>query len=169
MSSLRQQESGEGLGALAKGPAGPDGAGGGRRRFVLQMVEEIPGENHCNGLTRESHWDSCSHSHPSREDGYTHTCTYTYTQRHTQGKDSPSRHASPQTDQPSLAHSPRGMQHVKNSSPTPAHPPRNIYPPSVFQMPMASPQTLLLCLLLLAVTEGQSRQAAIPGCYLHRK
>ncbi|XP_010836320.1 PREDICTED: glycoprotein hormone alpha-2 [Bison bison bison] len=66
-----------------------------------------------------------------------------------------------------LAHSPRGMQHVKNSSPTPAHPPRNIYPPSVFQMPMASPQTLLLCLLLLAVTEGQSRQAAIPGCYLH--
>lgn len=65
------------------------------------MVEEIPGENHCCGLTCESHWDSCSHSHPSREDGYTHTCTYTYTQRHTQGKDRPLRHASPQTDQPS--------------------------------------------------------------------
>ncbi|XP_058382463.1 glycoprotein hormone alpha-2 isoform X1 [Diceros bicornis minor] len=34
-------------------------------------------------------------------------------------------------------------------------------------MPMASPQTLLLCLLVLAVTEGQGQQAAIPGCYLH--
>lgn len=68
-----------------------------------------------------------------------------------------------------LAHSPGGMQHLKNSSPTPAHPPRNIYSPSVFQMPMACPQTLLLCLLLLVATEGQSRQAAIPGCHLHRK
>ncbi|XP_026945766.1 glycoprotein hormone alpha-2 [Sagmatias obliquidens] len=34
-------------------------------------------------------------------------------------------------------------------------------------MPMASPQTLLLCLLVLVVTEGQGQQAAIPGCYLH--
>ncbi|XP_055270855.1 glycoprotein hormone alpha-2 [Moschus berezovskii] len=34
-------------------------------------------------------------------------------------------------------------------------------------VPMASPQTLLLCLLLLVVTEGRSRQAAIPGCHLH--
>ncbi|XP_034869072.1 glycoprotein hormone alpha-2 isoform X2 [Mirounga leonina] len=32
---------------------------------------------------------------------------------------------------------------------------------------MASPQTLLLCLLVLAVTEGWGRQAAIPGCHLH--
>lgn len=56
---------------------------------MLQMVEEIRGENHCSGLTRESLWDSCSHSHPSREDEYTHTCIYTHTQRHTRGKDSP--------------------------------------------------------------------------------
>ncbi|XP_046499635.1 glycoprotein hormone alpha-2 [Equus asinus] len=34
-------------------------------------------------------------------------------------------------------------------------------------MPMASPQTLLLWLLVLAVTEGQGRQVAIPGCHLH--
>ena len=90
----------ESLGAVAKGPTCPDGAGGGRQRFVLQMVEEISGENHCSGLIHESHWDSCSHSYPFREDGYTHTCTYTYTQRHTQRKDSPSRHASPQSDRP---------------------------------------------------------------------
>ncbi|XP_040495293.1 glycoprotein hormone alpha-2 isoform X12 [Ursus maritimus] len=35
------------------------------------------------------------------------------------------------------------------------------------RIPMASPQTLLLCLLVLAVTEGWGRQAAIPGCHLH--
>ncbi|XP_057586002.1 glycoprotein hormone alpha-2 [Hippopotamus amphibius kiboko] len=34
-------------------------------------------------------------------------------------------------------------------------------------MPMASPQTLLLCLLVLVVIDGQGRQAAIPGCHLH--
>ncbi|XP_032497615.1 glycoprotein hormone alpha-2 [Phocoena sinus] len=34
-------------------------------------------------------------------------------------------------------------------------------------MPMASPQTLLLCLLVLVVTGDQGQQAAIPGCYLH--
>ncbi|XP_027973778.1 glycoprotein hormone alpha-2 [Eumetopias jubatus] len=34
-------------------------------------------------------------------------------------------------------------------------------------IPMASPQMLLLCLLVLAVTEGWGRQAAIPGCHLH--
>ncbi|XP_019501117.1 PREDICTED: glycoprotein hormone alpha-2 isoform X2 [Hipposideros armiger] len=34
-------------------------------------------------------------------------------------------------------------------------------------MPMASPQALLLGLLVLAVTEGWGRQAAIPGCHLH--
>ncbi|KAB1251731.1 Glycoprotein hormone alpha-2 [Camelus dromedarius] len=44
---------------------------------------------------------------------------------------------------------------------------RDSYLPTVFQMPMASPQTLLLCLLVLAVIEGQGRQAAIPGCHLH--
>ncbi|XP_038419977.1 glycoprotein hormone alpha-2 isoform X8 [Canis lupus familiaris] len=37
----------------------------------------------------------------------------------------------------------------------------------LFQIPMASPQTLFLCLLVLAVTEGWGRQAAIPGCHLH--
>ncbi|XP_048952909.1 glycoprotein hormone alpha-2 isoform X2 [Canis lupus baileyi] len=35
------------------------------------------------------------------------------------------------------------------------------------RIPMASPQTLFLCLLVLAVTEGWGRQAAIPGCHLH--
>nr|XP_060463153.1 glycoprotein hormone alpha-2 [Panthera onca] len=34
-------------------------------------------------------------------------------------------------------------------------------------IPMASPQMLLLCLLVLAVTEGWGRQVAIPGCHLH--
>ncbi|XP_006980750.2 glycoprotein hormone alpha-2 [Peromyscus maniculatus bairdii] len=33
-------------------------------------------------------------------------------------------------------------------------------------MPMA-PCVLLLCLLVLAVTEGHCREAAIPGCHLH--
>ncbi|KAL0630086.1 Glycoprotein hormone alpha-2 [Plecturocebus cupreus] len=38
----------------------------------------------------------------------------------------------------------------------------------VLQMlPMASPQTLVLCLLVLAVTEGWGQEAAIPGCHLH--
>lgn len=43
----------ESLGAVAKGPTCPDGAGGGRQRFVLQMVEEISGEKHCSGLIRQ--------------------------------------------------------------------------------------------------------------------
>ncbi|XP_037695158.1 glycoprotein hormone alpha-2 [Choloepus didactylus] len=34
-------------------------------------------------------------------------------------------------------------------------------------MLMATPQTLLLCLLVLAATEGWGRKAAIPGCYLY--
>ncbi|XP_076971916.1 glycoprotein hormone alpha-2 [Tamandua tetradactyla] len=34
-------------------------------------------------------------------------------------------------------------------------------------MPMATPQTLLLCLLVLAVSEGWGRKAAIPGCHLY--
>lgn len=51
----------------------------------------------------------------------------------------------------------------------PAHPSRDVCLPAVFQMPMASPQTLLLWLLVLAVTEGQGRQVAIPGCHLHRE
>uniref|UniRef100_A0A287DFR6 Glycoprotein hormone subunit alpha 2 n=1 Tax=Ictidomys tridecemlineatus TaxID=43179 RepID=A0A287DFR6_ICTTR len=32
---------------------------------------------------------------------------------------------------------------------------------------MASPQALLICLLVLAVTEGWDQEAAIPGCHLH--
>ncbi|XP_049747813.1 glycoprotein hormone alpha-2 [Loxodonta africana] len=39
--------------------------------------------------------------------------------------------------------------------------------PTVLQVPMASPQTLLLCLLVLAVTEGWAGAASIPGCHLH--
>nr|XP_013217448.2 glycoprotein hormone alpha-2 [Ictidomys tridecemlineatus] len=34
-------------------------------------------------------------------------------------------------------------------------------------VPMASPQALLICLLVLAVTEGWDQEAAIPGCHLH--
>ncbi|XP_036909124.1 glycoprotein hormone alpha-2 [Sturnira hondurensis] len=37
----------------------------------------------------------------------------------------------------------------------------------LFQVPMASAQTLLSCLLLLVITEGWGQQAAIPGCHLH--
>ncbi|XP_059243024.1 glycoprotein hormone alpha-2 [Mustela nigripes] len=84
----------------------------GRLMFVLQMVEEIPRENHCSGLTA----------------AHTHTV-----------KDWPSQlHTSLETA---------------------------LYP--LLQIPMASPQTLLLCLLVLAVTEGWGRQAPIPGCHLH--
>ncbi|XP_054381642.1 glycoprotein hormone alpha-2 isoform X1 [Pongo abelii] len=36
-------------------------------------------------------------------------------------------------------------------------------------MPMASPQTLVLCLLVLAVTEAWGQEAVIPGCHLHRE
>ncbi|XP_003828645.2 glycoprotein hormone alpha-2 [Pan paniscus] len=34
-------------------------------------------------------------------------------------------------------------------------------------MPMASPQTLVLYLLVLAVTEAWGQEAVIPGCHLH--
>ncbi|XP_017392648.1 glycoprotein hormone alpha-2 [Cebus imitator] len=34
-------------------------------------------------------------------------------------------------------------------------------------MLMASPQTLVLCLLVLAVSEDWGQEAAIPGCHLH--
>lgn len=34
---------------------------------------------------------------------------------------------------------------------------------------MASPQTLVLCLLVLAVTEACGQEAVIPGCHLHRE
>ncbi|XP_011897161.1 PREDICTED: glycoprotein hormone alpha-2 isoform X2 [Cercocebus atys] len=34
-------------------------------------------------------------------------------------------------------------------------------------MLMASPQTLVLCLLVLAVTEACGQEAVIPGCHLH--
>ncbi|XP_007943170.1 glycoprotein hormone alpha-2 [Orycteropus afer afer] len=40
-------------------------------------------------------------------------------------------------------------------------------PLTVLQVLMASPQTLLLSLLLLAVTAGWAEAAAVPGCYLH--
>lgn len=46
--------------------------------------------------------------------------------------------------------------------------PPHTHTPTLFQMPMA-PRVLLLCLLVLAVTEGHCREAAIPGCHLHRE
>ncbi|XP_032270269.1 glycoprotein hormone alpha-2 [Phoca vitulina] len=57
--------------------------------------------------------------------------------------------------------------HSKELPLPPAHLSRDSELPTVFQIPMASPQTLLLCLLVLAVMEGWGRQAAIPGCHLH--
>ncbi|XP_058162165.1 glycoprotein hormone alpha-2 [Dasypus novemcinctus] len=35
------------------------------------------------------------------------------------------------------------------------------------RVPMATPRALLLCLLVLAATEGWGREAARPGCHLH--
>ncbi|XP_045412054.1 glycoprotein hormone alpha-2 isoform X5 [Lemur catta] len=34
-------------------------------------------------------------------------------------------------------------------------------------MPMSSPQTLLLCLLVLAIIESWGQETAIPGCHMH--
>ncbi|XP_045412062.1 glycoprotein hormone alpha-2 isoform X8 [Lemur catta] len=35
------------------------------------------------------------------------------------------------------------------------------------RMPMSSPQTLLLCLLVLAIIESWGQETAIPGCHMH--
>lgn len=75
---LRQGEPWEGLGTVDEGPAGQEGAAGGRRRLVLQMVGEIPGENQCSGLTHKSHPETAAHTqtHPERHsqaDTHTHT------------------------------------------------------------------------------------------------
>ncbi|XP_047372249.1 glycoprotein hormone alpha-2, partial [Sciurus carolinensis] len=45
-------------------------------------------------------------------------------------------------------------------------PPQRLLP-TVLRVPMACPQALLICLLVLAVTEGWGQEAAIPGCHLH--
>ncbi|XP_023559694.1 glycoprotein hormone alpha-2 isoform X2 [Octodon degus] len=55
-----------------------------------------------------------------------------------------------------------------NSSPATTPPaPSFSYDPSVMEMPMAPPGARFLCLLVLAVSEGGSREVAVPGCHLH--
>ena len=138
---------------------------------MVQVVEEVLGENHGSGLTHKSHWDSCAHSHASRETrADTHIHMHTHPKAGTRKRQPLTGRPHPsQTDQPSPASFTWRHAVLKEHPLPPAHPSRDIYLPTVFQMPMASPQTLLLCLLVLAVTEGQGQQAAIPGCYLHRK
>lgn len=149
------------------GPAGQDGADGGRQMFVLQMVGEMPGEDHHSGLTYKSHAETAAPLTPIRRG--THRQTHTAPKAGT-GKRQPRSQACLACQ---LGHPSPGSfwKHAvfKELTFPPAHPSRDICVPTVFQMPMASPQALLLGLLVLAVTEGWGRQAAIPGCHLHRE
>lgn len=100
----------------------------------------------------------------------THRQTHTY-QRQVQGNVAPLTglpHPS-QIGQPSPGSSTWKHSVFKELPLQPAHVSRDIYLPTVFEMLMAHPQTLLFCLLFLVIAEGWGRQAAIPGCHLHRE
>lgn len=132
-------------------------------RCLLQMVGEMPGEDRCSGLTQVPHR---LHSHPP---GEAFPGGHTQPQRQVQGKDSPThRLASPVSWANQALACSGSMRCLKNSlSHLHTHLETSVYP--LFQVPMASPQALLLGLLALVVTEGWGQQAAIPGCHLHRE